>query len=283
MLRRFDPGEVLRLIAVEAVTRLFLVPAMAAELLRSSALDATDRSSLVQISVGGAPTPASMLAELEARFGCTVICGYGLTETSPTVTRSLDKPGDPPSAARRATTGLPILGADARVLDADDREVPWDGETSGEICVRSNHVMAGYWGDPDATALVIRDGWLRTGDIATVAPDGYLTLVDRSKDLIISGGENVASVEVERVLTEHPAVLEAAVIGWPDERWGEVPYAFVTLRSGHAVTAEGLVAFARERLAHFKAPRQVVILDELPKGGTGKVQKRELRTMISGT
>ena len=175
---------------------------------------------------------------------------------------------------------MPILGADARVLDANDDEVPWDGVTSGEICVRSNHVMAGYWGAPEATAEVIRDGWLRTGDIATVSPDGYLTLVDRSKDLIISGGENVASVEVERALSEHPAVLEAAVIGCPDERWGEVPFAFVTLRAGHAISSDELVAFARDRLAHFKAPRQVVILDEMPKGGTGKVQKRALRKRL---
>lgn len=277
MLPRFAPAEVLRLIAAERVTRLFLVPAMAAELLRCPDLDSTDTSSLVQISVGGAPTPAPMLAELEDRFGCTVICGYGLTETAPTVTRSLDKPGDPPSRARRATTGLPILGADARVLDDADRDVAWDGVASGEICVRSNHVMAGYWDAPEATAQVIRDGWFRTGDIATVSPDGYLTLVDRSKDLIISGGENVASIEVERVLTDHPAVLEASVIGRPDERWGEVPYAFVTLRPGRAVTSDELVAFVRDRLAHFKAPRHVEILDELPKGGTGKVQKQVLR------
>ena len=280
MLPRFDPAEVLRLIAAEAVTRLFLVPAMAAELLRSAALDTTDASSLVQISVGGAPTPAPMLAELEARFGCTVICGYGMTETSPTVTRSLDKPGDAPSASRRATTGLPIFGVDARAMDAENREVPWDGMASGEICVRSNHVMVGYWDAPEATAQVIRDGWLRTGDIATVSPDGYLTLVDRSKDLIISGGENVASVEVERALTEHPAVREASVVGCPDERWGEVPYAFVTLRPAQTVTPDELIAFVRDRLAHFKAPRHVEILDELPMGGTGKVQKQVLRGLL---
>lgn len=279
MLPRFDPDEILKLVASEGVTRLFLVPAMAAALLRSPSLGTTDLSSLVQISVGGAPTPGPMLAELEARFECPTICGYGLTETSPTVTRSLDKPGEPPSAERRATTGLPILGVDARVLDHDDHEVAWDGVTTGEICVRSNHVMAGYWNAPDATAAVVRDGWLRTGDIATVAPDGYLTLVDRSKDLIISGGENVASVEVERSLAEHPAVLEAAVIGRPDERWGEVPHAFVTLRNGHVVSPEELVAFVRDRLAHFKAPRLVEIVDELPKGGTGKVQKQVLREL----
>ncbi len=281
MLSRFDPAEVLRLIAAEGVTRLFLVPAMAAELLRSPELDGLDLSSVVQISVGGAPTPAPMLAELEARFGCTVICGYGMTETSPTLTRSLDKPGEVPSAARRATTGLPILGADARVLDGEDHEVPWDGVSAGEVCVRSNHVMAGYWNAPEATAEVIREGWLRTGDIATVDRDGYLTLVDRSKDLIISGGENVASVEVERALAEHPAVLEAAVIGRPDERWGEVPHGFVTLRPTHEATPDELVAFVRQRLAHFKAPRRVEILDELPKGGTGKVQKQILRDLAT--
>ena len=277
MLPRFDPGEVLRLIEEERVTRLFAVPAMARLLLDHPDVATRDLSSLRQASIGGAPTSPMMLAEVEARFGCTCICGYGMTESSPTLTRSLDKPGEAPSAARRATTGLPILGVDVRVLDDDDVEVPWDGLTTGEVCARSNHVMAGYWNRPEETAEALRGGWLRTGDIAVVDPDGYLTLVDRKKDLIISGGENVSTVEVEHAIAAHPAVHEVAVVGVADERWGEVPKAWVALRPGIEVSEEELLAFTRERLAGFKTPKSVVFLDELPHGGTGKIMKHDLR------
>ncbi|MDQ3384435.1 MAG: long-chain-fatty-acid--CoA ligase [Actinomycetota bacterium] len=277
MLPRFDPGEVLRLIEEERVTRLFAVPAMVRLLLDHPDVATRDLSSLRQASIGGAPTSPMMLAEVEARFGCTCICGYGMTESSPTLTRSLDKPGEAPSAARRATTGLPILGVDARVLDDDDVEVPWDGETTGEVCARSNHVMAGYWNRPEETAAALRGGWLRTGDIAVVDPDGYLTLVDRKNDLIISGGENVSTVEVEHAIATHPAVHEVAVVGVADERWGEVPKAWVALRPGAELTEGELLAFTRERLAGFKTPKSVVFLDELPHGGTGKIMKHDLR------
>jgi fatty-acyl-CoA synthase len=278
MLPRFDAGEVLRLVEAHGVTRLFLVPAMARLLLDHPDLGTRDLSSLQQVSIGGAPTSPEVLAEVEARFGCTCICGYGMTESSPTLTRSLDKPGEAPSAKRRATTGLPILGVDVRVLDDDDREVPWDGTTVGEVCARSNHVMVGYLGQPEATEEALRGGWLRTGDLAVVAPDGYLTIVDRRKDLIVSGGENVASVEVEHALAAHPSVREVAVVGVPDDRWGEVPRAFVSLHPGASLTEEEARAWVRDRLAGYKVPRSVVVLEDLPKGGTGKVQKAQLRT-----
>jgi fatty-acyl-CoA synthase len=202
-----------------------------------------------------------------------------MTESGPTLTRSLPVPGTRSTAAQRATTGRPILGVDVRVLDADDEEVPWDSTTVGEICARSNHVMSGYLRQPEATAEVLRGGWLRTGDLAVVDPDGYLTIVDRMKDLIVSGGENIASVEVEHALCAHPAVREAAVVGVPDERWGEVPRAYVALAGGADVEEAELVAWVRDRLAGFKVPRSIVILDELPKGGTGKVQKQVLRRL----
>jgi fatty-acyl-CoA synthase len=163
------------------------------------------------------------------------------------------------------------------VLGGDDVEVPWDGRTTGEICVRSNHVMAGYWQAPDATAAALRGGWLRTGDVATVSPDGYLTIVDRTKDLIVSGGENISGVEIEKVLAEHPAVLESAVVGAPDDRWGEVPRAYVVLRPGCDARPEELREHVRSRLARFKAPRDVILLAELPRTGTGKVSKPALR------
>ncbi len=279
MLPRFEPGEVLRLIEAHRVTRLFAVPTMVRALLDHADLEQRDLSSIVQVSIGGAAAGAAMLAEVEDRIGCECICGYGMTESGPTLTRSLDKPGDPPSRARRATTGLPILGVDVRVLDDLGHEVPWDGTTTGEICARSNHVMAGYLGAPEATAEVLAGGWLHTGDIATVDPDGYLTIVDRKKDLIVSGGENIASVEVEHALGSHPAVLEAAVVGVADERWGEVPRAFVALRPGAQATEDELIEWVQGRLARFKTPKQVVFLPELPKGGTGKIQKALLREM----
>ena len=277
MLPRFDAGEVLRLVETHRVTRLFAVPAMIRMLLDHPDLATTDLSSVTSASIGGAPVSPAMLDEVEAAFGCTAICGYGMTEASPTLTRSLDKPGEPPSAERRATTGLPILGVDARVLGPGDVEVPWDDESIGEVCARSNHVMLGYLDAPEATAEVLRGGWLRTGDLAVVRPDGYLRLVDRKKDLIISGGENIASPEVEHTLAAHPSVREAAVVGRPDERWGEVPVAYVSLHPGAEVSEAELIAHVRDRLAHFKAPKAVTIVDELPKGGTGKIDKVGLR------
>ncbi|HEX2850584.1 MAG TPA: long-chain-fatty-acid--CoA ligase [Acidimicrobiales bacterium] len=283
MLHRFDPADVLRLIEAEGVTRLHLVPTMASALVVEPAIRERDLSSLVQVTIGGAPPGPRLIAELEEAFGCQVICGYGLTEAAPQVTKALPKRSHDalsPEAqrARRATTGLPNVGVDLRVLDDADVEVPSDGATVGEICIRSNHVMAGYWNQPDATAEILRGGWLRTGDLATVDAEGYVTIVDRRKDIIISGGENVSSVEVENALGAHPAVLEAAVVGMPDARWGEVPRAFVTLRPGAAaVEPEALIDFVRDRLAHFKAPKRIDVVAELPKGGSGKILKNELR------
>jgi fatty-acyl-CoA synthase len=277
LLPRFDAGEVLRLVEEHDVTRLFLVPAMARLVLDHPSRAERDVSSVRQVSIGGSAASPALLAEVEAAFGCPVICGYGMTESSPTLTRSLPKPGLPYTAEQRATTGLPILGTDVRVLGDGDIEVPWDGTTVGEICARSNHVMIGYLDAPDATAAVLRDGWLRTGDLAVVDADGYITIVDRAKDLIVSGGENIASVEVEQALEAHPAVREAAVVGMPDPRWGEVPRAFVSLVDGADADEAALIAWVRDRLAPYKAPKAIVILAELPKGGTGKLQKQVLR------
>lgn len=277
MLPRFDPAGVLGLIEAHSVTRLFLVPAMARLLLDHPGLAEVDLSSVRQVSIGGAPSSRALLSELEAAFGCECICGYGMTESGPTLTRSLPKPGRPSTPEQRATTGVPILGVDARVLGPDDVEVPWDGTTVGEICARSNHVMLGYLGAPEATDEALRGGWLRTGDLAVVDADGYLTIVDRAKDLIVSGGENVSSVEVEHALGAHPAVREVAVVGVPDDRWGEVPHAYVVVVPGAKVEEAELHAWLRDRLAGFKVPKGVTFLDELPKGGTGKVQKQVLR------
>lgn len=281
MLERFDAARVWQLIEAERITRLHLVPTMATSLLQIPA--GSDVSSLTQVTVGGAAAGEALIAELDERLGCEVICGYGLTEASPQLTKAvLTRAADglpvPEQRRRRSTTGLPNIGVDLRVLDDDDAEVRWDGETIGEISVRSNHVMAGYWNAPAESAEALRGGWLRTGDLATVDQDGYVLIVDRKKDLIISGGENISSVQVEHVLCQHPAVLEAAVVGMPDARWGEVPRAFVALKPGASAPPEDLIAWVRDRLAHFKAPKRIDILPELPKGGTGKIQKGALRT-----
>jgi fatty-acyl-CoA synthase len=170
-----------------------------------------------------------------------------------------------------------ITSGETTVFDEAGAEVPYDGETVGEIVVRGNVVMEGYYNDPEATAQALRDGWFHTGDAAVVHPDGYIEIRDRLKDVIISGGENISSVEVEGILLRHPAVQEVAIVGVPHPRWGEAPQAFVVLRSGASVTEDELREFARAHLAHFKAPHKITFIKELPKTATGKIQKYVLR------
>jgi fatty-acyl-CoA synthase len=180
-------------------------------------------------------------------------------------------------AELKARQGINMVTAEpVRVVDADMRNVPADGLTMGEVVMRGNNVMKGYFRDDDATAAAFGGGWFHSGDLAVVHPDGYIEIRDRAKDIIISGGENISSVEVERVLVSHPEVLEAAVIAVPDDKWGERPKAFVTVRPGSELTPDALTAFAREKLARFKVPREVEF-GELPKTSTGKVRKTELR------
>jgi fatty-acyl-CoA synthase len=281
MLRRFDPGEVLRLIAAERVTRFFAVSTMLNMILNHADIDRHDLSSLRLVHLGGAPTPVDMVRRAEEKLGCTVYAGYGLSETSPVLTVAKTKAylsdGNEERIRRQASAGLPIIGVDARVVGDDGEEVPRDGETVGEIVARSNVVMAGYWNDPEGTSAVIRDGWFHTRDVAVVDQVGYIHIVDRMKDIIISGGENISSVEIEKALYEHPAVLESAVIGVPDDQWGEAPIALVTVKPGASVTAVELIDFCRSKMAHYKVPRSVDFREELPKGGTGKILKAQLR------
>ena len=178
----------------------------------------------------------------------------------------------------KARQGVELLtSGELRVVDGDGREVPADGQTVGEIVVRGNVVMEGYYNDPEATMRAMGDGWFHTGDAAVLHPDGYAEIRDRLKDVIISGGENISSVEVEGVLLRHPAVQEAAVVGVPHEKWGEAPHAFVVLRPAASATEAELIQFLRDRLAHFKAPHGVTFLEQLPKTATGKIQKYVLR------
>lgn len=279
---RFDAGSVLDCVENEGVTRMSIVPAMAQSILDHPDLRRKELGSLRQVTIGGAPPPPGLVTHLEEAFGCEVIGGYGLTEAGPQLTKALTTrahDGLPLSEQhrRRATTGHPMVGVELRILGPDDEEIPADGLTVGEICVRSNHVMSGYWNDPDGTAEALREGWLRTGDLATVDPEGYVMIIDRRKDVIVSGGENIASIEVEAALLAHPAVAEAAVVAQADARWGEVPRAFVVLHPGVSASETELIDAVRSRLARFKAPRTVEFLSELPRNSTGKVLKAELR------
>lgn len=282
MMRKFDPLAALGLIARERVTRFYAVPTMMTMLLNHPAIDAVDLGSMKFIKIGGAPAPPDMIRQAEEAFGCLVIAGYGLSETTPVITLAVPKDSlrgeeDAFRYRRQASTGLPLVGVDLEIVDADGVPLPWDGHHEGEIVVRSNVVMEGYWNDPAGSELALRDGWFHTGDVATIDPEGYVLIVDRKKDIIISGGENISSVEIEKVLYECPAVLESAVIAVPDQVWGEVPLALVALRPGQRLTSEELAAFCRERLATFKVPKSFQFVDELPKGGTGKILKARLR------
>jgi fatty-acyl-CoA synthase len=242
----------------------------------------------VHVVTAGAPPAAATIERMEGEFGWEITQAYGLTETAPfiTVCAPLPEheglaPGD--RAVIKARQGVELLtSGELRVVDGDGREVPADGQTVGEIVVRGNVVMEGYYHDPEATERAMGDGWFHTGDAAVVQPDGYVEIRDRLKDVIISGGENISSVEVEGVLLRHPAVQEVAIVGLPDEKWGETPHAFVVLRQGASVTEAEIIALARERLAHFKAPRGVTFVGELPKTATGKIQKYVLRGMRAG-
>jgi fatty-acyl-CoA synthase len=237
----------------------------------------------VRVVTAGAPPAAATINRIESDFGWEVTQVYGLTETSPFITICEPLPehaslSPDERAVIKARQGVELItSGELTVIDDDGHEVPWDGETIGEIVVRGNAVMKGYYNDPEATAKAFEGGWFHSGDGAVIQPDGYVQIRDRIKDVIISGGENISSIEVEGVLLRHPAVSEAAVVGLPDDKWGEAPHAFVILKSGATATGEELRQFARDRLAHFKAPHTVTFVDELPKTATGKIQKYVLR------
>jgi fatty-acyl-CoA synthase len=220
---------------------------------------------------------------MEKDLGWEITHVYGLTETSPFITVCEPRPehetaGSEERAVIKARQGVELLtSGELRVVDERGNEVPWDGVTMGEIVVAGNVVMKGYYNDPEATKRAMGDGWFHSGDAAVVHPDGYAEIRDRLKDVIISGGENISSIEVEGVLLRHPSVQEVAIVGMPDEQWGESPHAFVVLAPGKTASAEQLIEFARAHLAHFKAPREVHFVDALPKTATGKIQKYVLR------
>ena len=281
MIQRFDPPEVFRLIERERVNYCSLVPAMATALVNCPERPKYDLSSLQRINIGGAMSSPTLVREVEEKLGCTCFSGYGLTETSPVLSISLQKAGlewkGEERFARQAMTGYAVPGAELRVVDSDGEDVPRDGQSVGEIIARSDGVMHGYWQQPEASAEALRGAWFHTGDLAVWDNQNYILIVDRQKDIIVSGGENISSLELERELLAHSAVLETAVVQVPDEKWGEVPKALVVLKPGTHAGEMELIEHCRSRLAHYKCPHSVEFLESLPKTGTGKILKRELR------
>jgi fatty-acyl-CoA synthase len=283
MVRRFEPAYVLRLIQEERATSMSLVPTMANALINCPDVAKFDLSSLRQIHLGGAASTPELIERMEAVFPCPVMAGYGLTETAPVATSARDKStvqhgSETERLRRRAMTGWPLPGCEVRVVDLQLIDVPRDMQSIGEIVMRGDNIMDGYYKEPQATASVMTNGWLHTGDMAVWDDENYIHIVDRKKDIIISGGENISSIEVERAIAAHPAVLECAVVSAPDVQWGEVPAAFVVIKPGQTLDERALCDFLRERIAKFKMPRRFHFSDiGLPKTGTGKILKRDLR------
>lgn len=274
---------VFELLAREAVTLLCAAPTVLIGIINAPADLRRGAPRGLRVLAAGAAPAAATIERVESELGWSITHVYGLTEVSPIVTICEPRPEDRGLDSRAAATrkmrqGVECLAAgEVRVVDENGREVPHDGTTLGEVVMRGHAVMAGYYNDPEATAQAFRGGWFHSEDAAVVHPDGYLEIRDRWKDVIISGGENISSIEVECVLLRHPAVMEAAVVGFAHEKWGEAPHAFVVLQAGARVGPAELRQFCLDHLAHFKAPQQVSIVPDLPKTATGKIQKYVLR------
>lgn len=282
-LPKVDPRLVFELVEKEMVTMLCAAPTVLISLANADEKLRRQARRGVRVLTAGAPPAASTIERLEGELDWTVTQVYGLTETAPFITVCESRAEDAQLSTQeraviKARQGVELItSGETKVIDEEGGEVSRDGKTVGEIVVRGNVVMEGYYNDPEATNEAMRGGWFHTGDAAVVHPDGYIEIRDRLKDVIISGGENISSVEVEGVLLRHPAVQEVAIVGLPHERWGEAPHAFVVRRNGADVSEDELREFARSHLAHFKAPHNVTFIDELPKTATGKIQKYVLR------
>jgi long-chain acyl-CoA synthetase len=263
LIPRFDPVKALEIIQRDRVTVFEGVPTMYAAILNVPDADSYDTSSLKICVSGGAALPVEVLRGFEEKFGCKVLEGYGLSETSPVASFN-----HPDRERKPGSIGTPIEGVEMKLAD--------ESNGVGEIAIRGHNVMKGYWRNPESTADVMRDGWFHTGDMAQVDEDGYFFIVDRKKDMIIRGGYNVYPREIEEVLSEHPAVREAAVVGVPHDELGEEVGAAVALKEGAQADAQELQAFVKEQVAAYKYPRHIWFVDELPKGPTGKILKREI-------
>jgi len=287
-LRRVEPKLIYQAIKDERITMLCAAPTVLISIANAPANIRDGAPRGVRLFTAGAPPAAATIELVERELGWELTHVYGLTETSPFITFCEPLPEHETLSLQeraqiKARQGVELVSSgELKVLDEHGNEVMHDGQTLGEIAVRGNVVMKGYYNDPDATSAAIKNGWFRSGDAAVVHPDGYVEIRDRFKDVIISGGENISSVEIEGCLLQHPAVQEVAVVGMPHQRWGESPHAFVILRQGAHATEEELKMHVRNAIAHFKAPQWISFIDELPKTATGKVQKFLLRSGKAG-
>jgi acyl-CoA synthetase (AMP-forming)/AMP-acid ligase II len=275
LMRDPEPAAILKIIAEHRVTKAFFVPAMILFLLQVPECRTMDFSSLELIVYGASPAPIDLLRNALKVFGCGFAQVYGLTETTGAITYLGPEEHRADAVERLKSCGKPMSGVEIRIVDPTGREVP-PGEV-GEIVCRTPQVMLGYWNLPEASRQAIRDGWFHTGDAGYRDRDGYIYIYDRVKDMIVSGGENIYPAEVENALFGHPAVADVAVIGVPDEKWGEQVKAIIVCKPGVGVTDREIIDFARERIAHYKAPRTVDFVEALPRNPSGKILKRELR------
>ncbi|MBE0611034.1 MAG: long-chain-fatty-acid--CoA ligase [Dehalococcoidia bacterium] len=279
VLRAVVGADIYRLIQDEKVTFGCMAPAVLSAILNFPDKADYTITTRPRFTVAGAPPPAAFIQRLEHELGWEFIQIYGLTETAPILTVSSPDYQNPDGAdyTRRARAGVEAIGVDIQVLDDDGNPVPMDNKSIGEVCARSNVVLKGYWEQPEETAKAIYGGYFHSGDLAVWDEFGNINIVDRKKDVIISGGENISSPEIEDALYKHPAVLECAVVGVPSEKWGETPKALIVLREGVTATEEEIIAFTRDHLAHFKCPTSIDFVDGLPRTATGKLQKFVIR------
>ncbi len=282
MVGQFDPETVMAVIGEKRVTLSNLIPTMLNLIVKHPRVSDYDFSSMRAVLSGGAPIAPELVRMVMKTFGCDYIQTYGMTETSPYLTLSLLKehltrlPEDQ-QLAFKAKTGRPFLAVELKVVDDRMNPVAPDGKQVGEILVRGDTVTPGYWRRPEETEKAFADGWLRTGDLAVVDAEGYVNIVDRKKDMILSGGENIYSIEVEYALYMNPKILEAAVFGVPDETWGEAVKAAVVLKPGQQATQKEIIAACKAHLASYKAPKSIDFIEALPKTGSGKIYKKALR------
>ncbi|WP_164667812.1 long-chain-fatty-acid--CoA ligase [Virgibacillus doumboii] len=284
-LRKVDPPLILDLFESKKISLLCGAPTVVNMLINDEKAKETNIKTSPRMATAGAPPAAALINNAQQILGLNMIHVYGLTETSPFILycewkKEFDSKTADEQATIKARQGIELaFNGETKVIHPDGEEVAWDGEELGEIITRGNVVMEGYYKDEEKTAAAIKDGWFYTGDLAVTYPDGFIEIRDRAKDLIISGGENISSTEVEGVLFKHPDIMEAAVIAIPDEKWGEVPKAVVVLHPNTNVTGEDIIAYCRDNMAHFKAPKAVEFVEALPKTATGKMQKYRLREM----
>ncbi len=279
MTKSFDPKATMELIEKERITNIIVVPTHLTAMLDHPDFNKYDLSSLRRIYYAGSPMPTELLRRGMKAFGSVFFQGYGQTESGPEIAYLKEKDhevlGDPEKEKRLLSCGYPVVGVHVRIVDGERNDVP-PGEV-GEIIVKSRHIMHEYWKKPEETQKTIVNGWLHTGDLGYYDEDGYIYIVDRKKDMIISGGENIYPREVEEVLYRHPAVSECAVFGIPDPKWVEAVHAVISLKEGAAATPEELIEFCKKNMARYKAPKSIEMVDEIPKSGTGKILKKEMR------